>query len=639
MVRWRWLLLVLACGAVGLGQTADVLPPVLIADWQVVEPGPGWPGWPRSLGTAASACDVEVVAEGPQHWGRLGAERASGVVMLPLPDLTLTGRPTELGLRLATDIEGLRLSMTLTDARGVWWTTASQELAAGAWHAVQHNLLTATAPLAQPPPEAPLAPLTPWTLNLEFTQPGTGAINLDDLHLRQVPYAGLDYVEIGLIDISRTLLVWGDERPPALALANRGDSDLNVRVTGQVAGLAFDRGVRAAPRSQTRVDLPTDLPSGPLEIEATVAAEGQSRATSHEFLRLPPTRGGPDDHWLVGAYSLDDVLEGRFLAELLDVRSLSARWTLLELRRRGEPAPLREEQWLQVEVALTTAEAFGLRCLAQVSPAALLEPGRDQGVATVGLARLGPDLGGVLLLDGSDAPPVDVAAAAEAAVGLAPDVGLWLGAPLVQSPLLTARLLEVPARWRVPPGPFPQAWRALADLLPTAGDGQPVWALAPGWLGAAPSGLDDPVAAAAVTALAAHGLPGLDLWGWRSLRALDGGAGLAPVTGQLSEPLAAWAVAARLLAGLESSLPREIAPDLWEQVASGPRRLRAIWSEAAGDGLALAVDAEPGETVYDSLGRQLGAGPHPISARPLYFERASLLGPAVDDAPAELPAD
>ena len=74
-------------------------------------------------------------------------------------------------------------------------------------------------------------------------------------------------------------------------------------------------------------------------------------------------------------------------------------------------------------------------------------------------------------------------------------------------------------------------------------------------------------------------------------------------------------------------------------MASGPRRLRAIWSEAAGDGLALAVDAEPGETVYDSLGRQLGAGPHPISARPLYFERASLLGPAVDDAPAELPAD
>ncbi|MBI5835545.1 MAG: hypothetical protein HZB16_24845 [Armatimonadetes bacterium] len=596
--------------------------PIPVETFAQREPGPTWPRWGRPMGEAAQACAWSVEKQGKAMVGRVTYHRARGSVLLPMPEVAVSGRPTALTMRVLGDGNGAALSVTVMDANGEWLATPGLPVTWRGWRAVKLDL-TRFARSGRGDEDGVVdPPATLWTLNIEFGVPMDGSLSFADMAATEERWQPFDYLDTVLEGPTQCRVYRPEDRPPMLTLANRSNVSLPVRIAGSVAGEPVSAETLVNPAGTNRIDLPRVKLSGPVELVATLTCGAAKREVRYRYGVLPGVEALPDRYFGLGRYTLDDLLDGRLLRELPDLRAASAGWTLVRLQRSmGEAMPTAAE-WADAESALSVAQAFGLRLTAEMPAEALLREGPANALVSVGLRRFAPYLAGGLV-DARRLRQAELVAAATRAARAALPADRALLVRAAQAPAdCAARLIDLPPYVPAPPGPFPRAWRALAALL-DGPDPRPAWLLAETWPGNDLTGAVDPAAAAAQTLIAARCVPRIEAAALGRLQGSDDEGALLSSGYALSEPYLAWAVAARMLAGLEPQGVREIVSGVYEMKALGARRLRVVWSEGPKHDLTM----EPDEQAWDTLGRRLTVTKLALSEAPVYLVSAKASTP------------
>jgi hypothetical protein len=622
MARRAWLaiLIVLAHRAAAAPQPA-LWPAVGLYAFDGAPVGDGWPHWGRLLGSASPALTLSVVEVKRHHFGRLRYREARGQAMLVMPDNQPVGRPMWLALKVKGDGGGNLLSVTLVDAGGAWLTTPGVRVTWRDWRDVRLDLTTFAFRSRGDEDERAQAPLRLLSLNLDFIGNPDGELECSDLQLIQSAYAQFDYLGFALDAPAGSHVLRPEDRPPALVVVNRGAGTQELDLKGRLGDEPLAAHLVAPPGGEARLPLPVRAP-GPQRLEAAVKGADGRLDLRLPFAVLPPAAapGVVDPFRGLGEYSLDDLLNGQFARDLPDLRAAGAGWTLLRLDRAFDDEALNAGQWRRISDLLTAAAAQDLRVVAAVPAAAFNGlPDEPPVLARQAVEQLGSQLDCWRLLPGAGGAAGDYPAALDAArASLATGRALTLLGDVGAAPrdALEARCdgLFVPLTApSAPPtgGPFPFAVRALNGQV-GALEVHAAWLMGDPWPLAELTGLRDPVAATAVSVICARAVPRAEAAGWGHLRGDD--TRLLPSTPGYRDTFLAWAVAARLLAGLDVQDCTRSATGLCEVRFTGPTPLRAVWSE----GGPRPCDTPPGAVLYDVLGRRIHP-PVTVDQAPVYI--------------------
>jgi len=612
-----------------LAAVVGPLPPVVLDDFETPprdlgwrEPpgrGVGWPRWGTPLGTAAASLRCDVIDAKPGKVGRVRLSAAQGYAILPLPRATLHGRPTVLTLRVCGDGTPVRLSANLLDASGEWLTVESVPVDFKGWRVVRLDLTRLAAHGQGDDDGVADPPLSVLSLNLGFERQVDGTLLFDDLVVQQAVLRDLDFLDTLLGAPAPSRVCLPEDPPLVLWVINRAASTQSLTVSASVGGEPVTAELAPAPGDRARLAL-RPKGSGPLRLEARLKSTEGERTVTHELVWLPPRLGKASRFFGLGDYCLDDLIDGRFVRDLPDLRAAGATWTRVRLARTIPEETLLTRDWRAVDEALNLAWAHGLRVVAGVPQEVWTRDDGSHATAREALRRHGGQLAGRWVIPRQ---PIDTetydraltAARERAGEGIQVLAELLAASPGALDRDADGVFWTPTATDRHPPaGPFPRALRLFADRL-GAGGGASVWLWAPSWGPEAVTGVSDRAGATAVLLTCARVLPQVEALGWGGWRDNVGGRGLLGRRGDCRDEYVAAAVNERLLGGLEVLGVEEPAPGLFSvRFGADGTLVRVVWTERG----APPVTPAAGETCYDHLGRLLPSVARPAGAAPLY---------------------